>query len=71
MLEGLPQQKDLSRVLYLPPPLGGHIRACVGWFVCCLALYAGMQGRPQVNTGAFVPVLFNGLYAQAFSHWVL
>lgn len=42
-----------------------------GLCAVCLALCAGMQGRPQVNTGAFVPMLFNGLYAQAFSHWVL
>ncbi len=45
MLEGLPQQKDLSRVLYLPPPPGGHIRACVGWFVCCLFSFVCRNGR--------------------------
>lgn len=45
VLEGLPQQKDLSRVLYLPPPLGGHIRACVGWFVCCLFSFVCRNAR--------------------------
>lgn len=42
-----------------------------GLCAVCLALCAGMEERPQVNTGAFVPVLFIGFYAQAFSHWLL
>lgn len=63
MLEGLPQQKDPSRVLSLPPPLGGHIGACVGWFVCCLFSFVcrnaevttGEQGYGYVNYICNVP----------------
>lgn len=62
MLEGLPHQKDPSRVLSLPPPLGGHIRACVGWFVCCLFSFVCRNAEATKGEQG---------YAQVFSHWVL
>lgn len=75
VLEGLPQQKDPSRVLSLPPPPGGHIGACVGWFVCCLFSFvcrnAGATTGEHNVCSQYVQVSFNGLYAQAFSLWVL
>lgn len=51
MLEGLPQQKDPSRVLSLPPPLGGHIGACVEWFVYCLFSFVNRVMLRHFPTG--------------------